>query len=313
MSYNMSNRSNLERSGRMEYISPMSDVIFKQMFSREENKDMLRGLVKAFLEVDIGNDFKIAGNELPPYNPDEKFPRIDLHASSNIGEVDIEVQVSTDSNFTQRFTNYAMQLYDSSVKRGDVIYKPRPVMALGILSNTVLPQTEKWITEFKLLETQEHFPLLDNFKLCFAELSKAPRKLNEQLLEDDRIAWATYFISSGEEDFAVLKEHAKQPEVQKAITVLGNFSNDPEMQELAKRRRESEEYKRSVLSAYFNDGKAEGTKKMVQALRDMGLDEGAITEAVKRAQGNVPIENKIQQKQQEPQAPRISPPKHGRR
>lgn len=108
MSYNMSNRSNLERSGRMEYISPMSDVIFKQMFSREENKDMLRGLVKAFLEVDIGNDFKIAGNELPPYNPDEKFPRIDLHASSNIGEVDIEVQVSTDSNFTQRFTNYAI-------------------------------------------------------------------------------------------------------------------------------------------------------------------------------------------------------------
>ena len=75
----------------MEYISPMVDVIFKKMFSREENKDMLRGLVKAFLRIDIGNDFTIAGNDLPPENPDEKFSRIDLHASCDIGEVDIEI------------------------------------------------------------------------------------------------------------------------------------------------------------------------------------------------------------------------------
>lgn len=304
----------------MEYISPMVDVIFKKMFSREENKDMLRGLVKAFLEVDIGNDFKIAGNDLPPENPDEKFSRIDLHASSDVGEVDIEVQVGADSNFVQRFVNYSMQLYISSVKRGDAVYKPRPVFGLGICGNNVLSNSTEWFSENMLMGTKTHLPLLDNFKVCFVELNKVRSIKMDALdaaLSDERMAWAMYFRCRREDQFNMLKEHTTIAEVQKAVDVLGSISTDPEMQELARRRMNNEIYKQSALSAAKKEGRAEGRAeeraKMVQALRDIGIDESAITEAVKRTQGNVPTENKIQQKQQEPQAPKKSPPKHGRR
>lgn len=296
----------------MEYISPMVDVIFKKMFSREENKDMLRGLVKAFLEVDIGNDFKIAGNDLLPENPDEKFSRIDLHASSDVGDVDIEVQVGADSNFVQRFVNYLMQLYISSVKRGDAVYKPRPVFGLGICGNNVLSNSTEWFSENMLMGTKTHLPLLDNFKVCFVELNKVQSIKMDALdaaLSDERMAWAMYFRCRREDQFNMLKEHTTIAEVQKAVDVLGSISTDPEMQELARRRMNNEIYKQSALSAAKKEGRAE----MVQALRDIGIDESAIAEAVKRTQGNVPTENKIQQKQQEPQAPKKSPPKHGRR
>lgn len=300
----------------MEYISPMVDVIFKKMFSREENKDMLRGLVKAFLEVDIGNDFKIAGNDLLPENPAEKFSRIDLHASSDVGDVDIEVQVGADSNFVQRFVNYLMQLYISSVKRGDAVYKPRPVFGLGICGNNVLSNSTEWFSENMLMGTKTHLPLLDNFKVCFVELNKVRSIKMDALdaaLSDERMAWAMYFRCRREDQFNMLKEHTTIAEVQKAVDVLGSISTDPEMQELARRRMNNEIYKQSALSAAKKEGRAEERAKMVQALRDIGIDESAIAEAVKRTQGNVPTENKIQQKQQEPQAPKKSPPKHGRR
>lgn len=312
MSYNINSNNNSERRGGMEYISPMVDVIFKKMFSREENKDMLRGLVKAFLEVDIGNDFKIAGNDLPPENPDEKFSRIDLHASSDVGDVDIEVQVGADSNFVQRFVNYLMQLYISSVKRGDAVYKPRPVFGLGICGNNVLSNSTEWFSENMLMGTKTHLPLLDNFKVCFVELNKVQSIKMDALdaaLSDERMAWAMYFRCRREDQFNMLKEHTTIAEVQKAVDVLGSISTDPEMQELARRRMNNEIYKQSALSAAKKEGRAE----MVQALRDIGIDESVIAEAVKRTQGNVPTENKIQQKQQEPQAPKKSPPKHGRR
>lgn len=316
MSYNINSNNNSERRGGMEYISPMVDVIFKKMFSREENKDMLRGLVKAFLEVDIGNDFKIAGNDLPPENPDEKFSRIDLHASSDVGDVDIEVQVGADSNFVQRFVNYLMQLYISSVKRGDAVYKPRPVFGLGICGNNVLSNSTEWFSENMLMGTKTHLPLLDNFKVCFVELNKVQSIKMDALdaaLSDERMAWAMYFRCRREDQFNMLKEHTTIAEVQKAVDVLGSISTDPEMQELARRRMNNEIYKQSALSAAKKEGRAEERAKMVQALRDIGIDESAIAEAVKRTQGNVPTENKIQQKQQEPQAPKKSPPKHGRR
>lgn len=316
MSYNINSNNTSERRGGMEYISPMVDVIFKKMFSREENKDMLRGLVKAFLEVDIGNDFKIAGNDLPPENPDEKFSRIDLHASSDVGEVDIEVQVGADSNFVQRFVNYSMQLYISSVKRGDAVYKPRPVFGLGICGNNVLSNSTEWFSENMLMGTKTHLPLLDNFKVCFVELNKVQSIKMDALdaaLSDERMAWAMYFRCRREDQFNMLKEHTTIAEVQKAVDVLGSISTDPEMQELARRRMNNEIYKQSALSAAKKEGRAEERAKMVQALRDIGIDESVIAEAVKRTQGNVPTENKIQQKQQEPQAPKKSPPKHGRR
>lgn len=313
MSYNINSNNNSERRGGMEYISPMVDVIFKKMFSREENKDILRGLVKAFLEVDIGNDFKIAGNDLPPENPDEKFSRIDLHASSDVGEVDIEVQVGADSNFVQRFVNYSMQLYISSVKRGDAVYKPRPVFGLGICGNNVLSNSTEWFSENMLMGTKTHLPLLDNFKVCFVELNKVQSIKMDALdaaLSDERMAWAMYFRCRREDQFNMLKEHTTIAEVQKAVDVLSSISTDPEMQELARRRMNNEIYKQSALSAAKKEGRAE----MVQALRDIGIDESVIAEAVKRTQGNVPTDNKIQQKQQEPpQAPKKSPPKHGRR
>lgn len=322
MSYNIGSKESSERSGGVEYISPMVDVIFKKMFSQEENKDMLRGLVRAFLNVDIGNDFKIAGNDLPPENPDEKFSRIDLHASSNVGEVDIEVQVGVDPNFVQRFVNYTMQLYLSSVKRGDEIYEPRPVFGLGICGNNVLPHSEEWFSEHKIMGTESHLPLVDNFKVCFAELSKLRTILPERYdidLKDERIAWAVFFRCRKEEQFDMLKEHTSIPEVKKAVNVLGNFSTDPEMQELARRRLNNEIYKQSVISAAKAEGKAEGRAEGIvigeargEAKRDaeitanlkaMGMSE----EQIKLALTGQSAVSK------EPQAQNKSSQKHGRR
>lgn len=282
----------------MEYISPMIDVIFKKMFTQEENKDMLRGLVKAFLEVDIGNDFTIAGNELAPDNPDEKFSRIDLHASSDVGEIDIEVQIAADKNFVQRFTNYTMQLYNSSVKRGDKEYLPRPVMALGISSGSVIPQNQNsWVTEFKIMETREHFPLLDNFKMCFAELSKL-KKGEIERLNDERVAWAVYFRSRREEEFNMLKENTTNPEVQKAINVLGYFSTDPDMQELARQRMNNEIYRQSALSAAYTDGKDDGIVEGIAIGKEEGIaigkEEGiAIGEAKGKEEGRAELRAEI--------------------
>lgn len=310
MSYNINSNNNSERRGGMEYISPMVDVIFKKMFSREENKDMLRGLVKAFLEVDIGNDFKIAGNDLPPENPDEKFSRIDLHASSDVGEVDIEVQVGADSNFVQRFVNYSMQLYISSVKRGDAVYKPRPVFGLGICGNNVLSNSTEWFSENMLMGTKTHLPLLDNFKVCFVELNKVQSIKMDALdaaLSDERMAWAMYFRCRREDQFNMLKEHTTIAEVQKAVDVLGSISTDPEMQELARRRLNNEIYKQSALSAAKKEGRAEGRAErdaeLAANLKAMGMSDEQIKIALSG--------NGVQA--QTPQVQKKPAPKHGRR
>lgn len=51
---------------------------------------------------------------------------------------------------------------------------------------------------------------------------------------------------------------------------------------------------RNIFIDGFIEGFIEEMEEMTQALRYIGIDESAIAEAIKRTQGNVSIENKIQ-------------------
>ena len=37
----------------MEYLSPKLDIVFKKMFSDKNNTDMLKGLLRAYLDIDV--------------------------------------------------------------------------------------------------------------------------------------------------------------------------------------------------------------------------------------------------------------------
>lgn len=83
-------------------------------------------------------------------------------------------------------------------------------------------------------------------------------------------------------------------------TELQNKARILAVEEADKRTFEFPECRNAFIDGFikgFVKGYFEETKKMVQALRDIGINEDVIAEVVKRAQGNVSVENKIQQKQ----------------
>lgn len=99
---------------RIKHIDPFVDWGFKDLFGREENKDLLIGFINFLLEPDLQiKDLKYVNTELLADNPDVKRCVVDVLATDeDDNRYLIEMQNVYDPDIRQRLIYYASRLVD---------------------------------------------------------------------------------------------------------------------------------------------------------------------------------------------------------
>lgn len=107
------------------------DYIFKRVFGKKGNEDILKDLLESILEIKIE---VIIGAEIEKENIEDKLGIIDLKATINKETtVDIEIQVRDYHNMIERSTFYIAGLYHTGLKRGEAYEENNKVIGINIL------------------------------------------------------------------------------------------------------------------------------------------------------------------------------------
>ena len=107
-------------------LKPKNDVIFKNLFSKTGNEDMLRELLEAILNIKITEIEVQKEVELSKMHINEKYGRLDLKAIVNKNTiVIIEMQMKDTCNMEKRAMYYVSKVIGSSLNTGETYEQKR--------------------------------------------------------------------------------------------------------------------------------------------------------------------------------------------
>lgn len=265
------------------------DVIFKSMFGREANKDVIASFLASMLEIPRESIQEIIMDnvELIPDNFANKFSRVDLKMQVDRRIVNIEMQVCKEEDFSERTLYYWSKIYSNELKSGQNYGDLKETICINIM-NFNLFECESFHSHFKVMEKTRHEVLSEKFGIHFFELKKIGKKPNKDNLME---LWLQLINAETEEELAML-EQTNVKEIKDAIFILREISADEKMRYIADMREKALHDEVSAISSAekrgiekgivkgkaegIKEGIAEGQKIIIEKLRRKGMSEEEI-------------------------------------
>ena len=261
----------------MERLKPLNDFIFKKLIGEKDDEPVLIAFLNAVLnrtqkekltEIEI-----IENKELTKELIEDKTGRIDVRAKTAKGEqIDIEVQLTDQSNMDKRTLFYWGKLYLEGIKQGEDYRKLNKVITINLLDFSFL-ETKNYHSSFHLWEDfEKDYMLTDLVEIHFIELPKFRSLKNKNYKDEALQRWLTFL----EKDISkeVLEELMQmEPAIKMAEDKLDFLSSDPETIELYKAREYSAHEKANMISSAEQRGEQRGRIQIARALLDILDDE----------------------------------------
>ena len=267
---------------KVDRLPLCSDYVFKRVFAKEGNENLLKDFLEAILEIEI-ESLEIQNPELPKDTKEEKIGILDIKVQINKDSiVDIEMQVVNEHNMAERSTTYMGKLIANQLSKGDTYSKLKKSILINILNFNYYkrnsyhsiahmkfePATKE--TYVDMGHTKEDEIATKDVEMHFIEIPKFRKKNPNANAKLEQWLW----LLAGEEEKIKMAEE-KNKKVKKAVEVLDEMSMS---------REERERYE-AILKAEFNyntsmynvreEGRKEGKTEVVKKLlkKNMNIEE----------------------------------------
>ena len=149
-----------------------NDYIFKRLFSKKGNEDILKDLLEGILEIPIEKVEVMQEVELERVDIKDKLGVLDIKAIINENTtVDIEMQIADEKNMIERTLYYWAGLYYTGLKRGQDYKLNNKVITINILMYNIFKE-EKYHTIATIKEDENNEKITDKLEIHFIELPK---------------------------------------------------------------------------------------------------------------------------------------------
>ncbi len=152
---------------------PKSDVIFKNLFSKIGNEDLLKEFLEEILRIKI-NKIEIQKEvEVSKSHEKEKCGRLDLRVKINENAiVVIEMQLQDKCKMDKRAMYYAGKIIGNSLEVGQTYNQIKDIYVISILDYNML-ETEEYNTDTVIVDSKyRKYVVIDGIKFYFIELPK---------------------------------------------------------------------------------------------------------------------------------------------
>ena len=109
-----------------------SDIVFKSIFARPGNEDILKALLEAILDIDI-KTITVKNPEISKNIYDNKMGDIKAEVNDNT-IIDIEMQVENEKNIDSRSMFYTSSLLTESIKKGEDYKNIKRAIGINLLN-----------------------------------------------------------------------------------------------------------------------------------------------------------------------------------
>lgn len=220
-----------------------SDIVFKRVFSKEENKDLLQSLLESILGTKI-KSIEIKNPEISPDLSDVKAGTLDLKVAVNEDTIiDVEMQVGNENNIDDRETRYLVAMSNDQLKQGELYTQVRKLIAISILKfnfykrNSFLNiahmkfENSKPEVYVDMGYNREEEILTDKLEIITIELPKFQKQ--NPSIENELNQWLWLILGEEEKIKMAVK---KNKEIKKAVEIVDTMSMDPKEWELYRSR-----------------------------------------------------------------------------
>ncbi len=237
-----------------------SDIVFKRVFSKEGNEDILKALLEAILEIQI-REVIVKNPELPRNLYESKAGVLDVKVEIDKDIIcDIEMQVKDLRNMDKRSTYYMSRILSDELKKSEKYTEIKNTIVINLLNFEFYRRNSYHsIAHMKFEETKENefvemgYQREDeiatkDLEMHFIEIPKFIKKNPEANTKLEQWLW---LIAGREEKLEMAKKENR--EIEKAIDIIDEMSMDEKEWELYQSR------KMAIMD--YNTGIYEATQK----------------------------------------------------
>ncbi len=266
----------------MKNLDPMSDIVFKAVFGKEDP-------ISKILLIALLNDILADENPEPitditylnPFNyqefEEDKLSILDIKAKTNNGEIiNIEIQVKKENNYRKRSLYYWSKSYAETITSGETYENLKKTIIINILGYTEIKESPRLHTTFKILEKTEHIELLDDLEIHYLELPKLPKRKVDELTGIE--LWLDFLKEASKvgSEARLEKLKARSEIMSKVINRLQEVSADEIMREKYNAREKARLDYNSAMKSAENRGIEKGefrkAREMAKALLKDNMD-----------------------------------------
>ena len=262
-------------------MDPKNDFVFKCLFGDERHKDLLISLLSSILDIpkEEFHDLEILNNELLPQYVGDRKGILDVRVRVMNGkQIDIEIQVGSNSHMISRSLYYWSLMYASQLKQGDTFGKLKECMVISILDFNTFTD-DAYFRLCHLVDKRTGKPVTDLLEMYFVELPKLDVQSEDLEKASPLTQWMTFLKNRDRSEIEVILR--SNDDIMKAYEELERLSLDPKNQMLYLARH------MELLDALNQreEGLEEGRKAGLEEGRKVGIEQGieqGIKEATKR-------------------------------
>ena len=257
-----------------DYIlyDPKKDYIFKTLFGKEKNKDLLISLLNSILRGNpIIKDLTLHNTELTKILEKDKSSRLDISAISDMGiKFDIEMQCRKTSDIPNRALHYSSKLFSSDIKENED-YNQSRVISIWIFGENVTNRKEPINEAMMTWQENDHDPyevMTNHLRIIYLELNKY--EVNDSNIKDILSGWVDFLKNPAHIDKRVLDNK----DIEKAVEELEYISTDDEERAIIESIQSGINDQNSRETIARNEGKEEGLREGLTKGKEEGLREG---------------------------------------
>lgn len=265
-----------------------SDIVFKRVFAKEGNEDILKSLLEAILEISI-QKLIVKNPEIPRNLYDQKASILDIKVEIDQNTIcDIEIQVKDLKNIKRRSTYYMARLFSDDLKKGEDYKKIKNTIVINLLNfETYHRNSYHNIAHLKFEKTKEEEKVdmgyeqeeeiaSKELEMHFIEIPKFIKKDPEAKTKLEKWLW----LLAGREDKLEMAKK-KDEDIKKAMDIIEEMSMDEKEWDLCRAREIAIlDYNTGILEA-----KEEGERKKQLEIAKKMLDLKISIDKIEKATG----------------------------
>jgi len=259
----------------MQFLDVKTDYAFKKVFGSDTSKEIL----KSFLNALVYDNKKVKIKDLEivdPYNipmiKGIKDTYVDVKALLDDNtKVIIEMQVLNHEGFEKRVLYNAAKNYSIQLNKAEDYQLLNPVIALSIVDFTMFKDSNKVITNFKLLDKEQLIEYNDDIELIFIELPKFNQNLEQ--LENIKDQWIYFIKNAGSLEYIPETLNAN---IKQALDTVNEANLSKDELESQHKRKEFISIQKLALLKAKNDGIVQGKEEGRVEGKEEGIELGRV-------------------------------------
>jgi len=258
----------------VQFLDVKTDYAFKKVFGSETSKEILMSFLNALIYDNRPTkieDLTIVDPYNIPMIKGIKDTFVDVKATLDDGtKVIIEMQVLHHEGFEKRVLYNAAKNYSIQLNKSEEYHLLNPVIALSILDFNMFHDSNRVITNFKLIEKEQLINYNDDIELIFVELPKFNKDLDD--LQDIKDQWIYFIKNAGSLETIPQKLNNN---IKEALTTVNEANLTKEELESQHKRKEFISIQKLALLKAKKDGIKQGIRQ--------GIEQGAHKKSIEIA------------------------------